>query len=133
MFQRILKNVRLSATRFLLAHLVLVTFAPLLHAHSVTPDEYAGGFHLHLASLESDITLCPQSGQPQVVLTAEVSESRTHEEDAAVPADAAPRAAAPVRPEDVVPPRRGVRKPAVNTSAPKPGELPPVVASPQAP
>ena len=80
MFERILKSVRLNAARFLMAHLLLVAFAPLLHAHSIVPEEYAGGFHLHLASLESDITICPQSGQLQMVVTAEVNESRTREQ-----------------------------------------------------
>lgn len=133
MFQRILKTARLNATRFLLAHLLMVAFAPLLHAHSVTPDEYAGGFHLHVATLQSDITICPQSGKPQLVLTAEVSESRTRKEEAQLPADTLPRAAAPVRSEDFIPPHHVARNPAANTSAPKPGAMPPVVASPQAP
>ena len=133
MFDRILKSVRLNATRFLLAHLLLVAFAPLLHAHSVVPEEYAGGFHLHLASLEGDITICPQSGQLQMVVTAEVNESRTHEQDAGLPANPVPRAAAPVLPQDAAPLRHAAPKPSPRSSAPKPGALPPVVAAPQAP
>ena len=133
MFERILKSARLNAARFLLAHLLLVAFAPLLHAHSIVPEEYAGGFHLHLASLEGDITICPQSGQLQMVVTAEVNESRTHEQAAEVPANPVPRAAAPVLPEDTAAPRHVAPKPSASPSAPKPGTLPPVVAAPQAP
>ena len=133
MFERILKSVRLSAARFLLAHLLLVAFAPLLHAHSVVPEEYAGGFHLHLASLESDITICPQSGQLQMVVTAEVNESRTREQYTDVPANPVPRAAAPVLSQDADPPRHVAPKPSARSSAPNPGALPPAVAAPQAP
>lgn len=78
MFNAIKNSVRRSVFFFLSLHVLLVAFAPLLHAHSATPASlhHPDQLHFHSGDLIGNIGTCPFTGELKVKFTVETSDGR---------------------------------------------------------
>jgi hypothetical protein len=78
MFNAIKNLVRRSVFFFLSLHVLLVAFAPLLHAHSATPASlhHPDQLHFHSKDIIGDVGTCPFTGELKVKFTVEISDGR---------------------------------------------------------
>lgn len=82
MFNAIKNSVRRSVFVIFSLHVLLVAFAPLLHAHSVTPVSllHPDQLHFHATGYIGNIGECPFTGELKVKFTAETSDGRKHDD-----------------------------------------------------
>jgi len=76
MFEQIRILVRRFGRHVLPCQLLLIAFAPFLHAHSAEPSMHAAGFHAYFDLPTQRSGICPWSGDPTSPLTVEVGEFR---------------------------------------------------------
>jgi len=78
MFEQIRILVRRFGRHVLPCQLLLIGFAPFLHAHSAEPAVHAAGFHAFFDLPAQQSGICPWSGDPTSPLTVEVGEFRSN-------------------------------------------------------